>query len=395
MKSRCRGATILALLWPIAASVLLGACQRGPTAERGNPVPPAAETPVPPRPPQEPAAGPARPRYAESRVVVGIQWLPQAQEPDGHWSCRSWAGAADYDTGVTSLALAAMDAAGYTPGRGRVGAAMAKGIAWLTARQAPDGTFAHHTFDEHTIATFVVTELAYRHKDPALRSAAQKALDTICRLQPPHGGFGPQGAAPKEDGDMWTTAWAILALQGAAEKESGLRVPEAALLRARAFLAATYRGEGRSADRPGAKEPSAAATAMGTALRMWFWDERYGDEIQAGVAAILDYAESFSVPGREPPRPLADLRFAYFTALVMAHHRENWETWLSLGRWPLQSAQVLAQTGADGRPVRGSWDPADFAWGREGGRVYTTAMAVMILATIPNHLAIYKQEGEP
>ena len=43
-----------------------------------------------------------------------------------------------------------------------------------------------------------------------------------------------------------------------------------------------------------------------------------------------------------------------------------------------------------GRYVRGSWDPAKFRWGKQGGRIYTTAMAALSLEVPFRFLRIYR-----
>jgi hypothetical protein len=39
----------------------------------------------------------------------------------------------------------------------------------------------------------------------------------------------------------------------------------------------------------------------------------------------------------------------------------------------------------------GSWSPDKFEYGRQGGRIYTTALAVCILEVYYRHLPLFKQ----
>ena len=39
----------------------------------------------------------------------------------------------------------------------------------------------------------------------------------------------------------------------------------------------------------------------------------------------------------------------------------------------------------------GSWDPEDFEWGKRGGRIYTTSLAVCTLEVYYRHLPIFKR----
>ena len=69
-----------------------------------------------------------------------------------------------------------------------------------------------------------------------------------------------------------------------------------------------------------------------------------------------------------------DMYYWYFGSLAMFQvGGEAWDEW----RDALQTAVVLNQR--KGPPLfRGSWDPVG-PWGREGGRVYSTALMVMCM----------------
>jgi hypothetical protein len=61
---------------------------------------------------------------------------------------------------------------------------------------------------------------------------------------------------------------------------------------------------------------------------------------------------------------------------------EHWQRWNEAMRTALLSRQVK-----DG-PLAGSWDTGDL-WGGHGGRVYTTALATLILEVYYRFLPIY------
>jgi len=145
-------------------------------------------------------------RQAESTVNAGLIWLQKAQSKDGHWSCKDWDGGADYDVGMTGLALLAYLGAGYTHTKGPYKDTVKGGLEWLRAQQHPNGSFPFKTFYEQGIAAMAVSEAYGMTQSPAIGRMAQKAVDYICQVQPEHGGFRYAGAVPKDQGDMSVTA---------------------------------------------------------------------------------------------------------------------------------------------------------------------------------------------
>ena len=65
---------------------------------------------------------------------------------------------------------------------------------------------------------------------------------------------------------------------------------------------------------------------------------------------------------------------------------EPWRKW----KTPLRTALVGAQQGSRTGCREGSWDPDD-AWGIAGGRVYTTAIKLLMLEVYYRHLPLYQQ----
>ena len=68
----------------------------------------------------------------------------------------------------------------------------------------------------------------------------------------------------------------------------------------------------------------------------------------------------------------------YATHLLVHVKGERWNTWNE------KLKKLLIETQEMQGPLRGSWDPdpagrAEDAWGRMAGRVYTTAMHVLLL----------------
>lgn len=117
-------------------------------------------------------------------------------------------------------------------------------------------------------------------------------------------------------------------------------------------------------------EESEALTAMAVVARLLSGvAPESGSNLDRGFALILAQPPS----GRPQAR---DLIYWYFGARAMEMmddpRREEWDDGL---RQAILATQIT--TGANA----GSWDPDD-AWGREGGRVYMTALMALCLETL-------------
>ncbi|HUT37124.1 MAG TPA: prenyltransferase/squalene oxidase repeat-containing protein [Planctomycetota bacterium] len=339
---------------------------------------------------------------AEAAVDAGLAWLAKAQEPDGRWSTKNWGGAEGYDLGITGLALLAFAGAGHGPGIGDHQATVAKGLAWLRSQQFPNGGFAWKVFYEEGMAALALCEASGVSQDPELTRAAQLALDYLCKIQPEHGGFRYQGAAPKEQGDLSVSGWQFLALaqglsadhglpQAALGRSRTLLVPQSAIERARVLLKNTYCGDGGSSYVAGQKTATPSMTAIGMFCRQLFGDETAGPEIRAAADWLLKRAAK-AKDGKEGMHQLAqDFYFTHHSCLAMYQMGGRyWTTWNALFRDAVAKAQVQEEADAQGRPLRGSWDPAKHAFGQAGGRVYITAMAVMCLETYYRYAPFYR-----
>ncbi len=325
---------------------------------------------------------------AESAVRAGLRWLARAQGPDGSWSCRRWGGSADHDVGITGLALLAFLGAGYTQDKGPFRPTVRRALAWLRAHQKPNGAFRWRTFYEQGIAATAASEAYALSRSPPLGRMAQRAVDYIVAVQPEHGGFRYGGAVPRGEGDLSVTAWQIMALKSAAA--AGLDVPPEAFARSRQLLAATGRGEGTSAYLVAAAEPSIGPTAIGMLCRIFLDGDK--EEIRAAAAHLLDHVKNDGKPGKDRHRLVGDLYFTYYATTAM--HQvggEPWAEWNRLFRDTLVEAQTTALRDAKGRYLHGSWDPAAHAWGRRGGRVYTTAMALLSLEAYYRFLPVHQR----
>jgi len=315
-------------------------------------------------------------------IIAGLIWLAKAQEKDGSWNAERWGGSNNYKVGMTGLALLAFQGGGYTHQKGTFHGNVRRGLEWLRRHQRPDGSFPWETFYEQGIAAMAVTEAYGITRDPRLRPMAQRTIDYICKVQPPHGGFRYNGPVAKNEGDMSVTGWQIMAIKSA--MLAGLSVPPQAVERSREFLTNAWRDYGASAYLVGRKEAgSLAVTAIGMLCRVFLSE---GDELQDEIDQVARYLHSKetrdlrAVRGGTSKELVRDLYYTYYSSLAMFQQGgEYWRAWREMYRDPLIKAQVHRKHDERGRYVRGSWKPNDYRWGNRGGRVYSTAMAILSL----------------
>ena len=85
-----------------------------------------------------------------------------------------------------------------------------------------------------------------------------------------------------------------------------------------------------------------------------------------------------------PSKRNPNLYYWYYGTQVMHHYGgKPWEAWNRKMRELLISTQNTRSSNA------GSWDPGKFEWGSQGGRIYTTALAVCTLEVYYRHLPLF------
>jgi hypothetical protein len=315
-----------------------------------------------------------------------LDWLATAQERDGRWSCRNWGGSGDHDVGMTGLALLAYLGRGYSHMRGPYKTTILRGLNWLAANQKSSGSFGWTTFYEQGIAAMAVAEAYGMTRVPRLGRMAQAAINYIVAEQPEHGGFRYKGATTENDGDTSVTGWQIMAIKSALMAD--LKVPDQAVERCRVFLRNVRRDYGRSSYLVGQPGASVTNSAIAMSCKQFIGGDEFHDEIQACGQYLLQNCRV----GQGRDHLIGDLYFTYYSTLGMFQMGgEYWYRWQKAHFEPLLASQVKTESFDErGRPLLGSWDPARHAWGSRGGRVYTTAMAILALEVRHRHLRIYR-----
>jgi len=366
-------------------------------------------------------SGPERERRArtyggtegtERAVEMGLDFLARVQFPDGHWSLHELPpgvesqdaslGSMRSDTAATGLALLAYLGAGYTHLDDKHRDIVDRGIDWLVRNQQDSGDlfaggsrFTH--LYSHGIATIALCEAYGMTQDPELREPARKAVQFIADSQhPSRGGWryelDSQGRSTEADTSV--SGWQLMALKSA--QMAGLEVPPEVLDGVDRWLdlAEAPDREGQFVYNPFAsatpqqqagRQPNLAMTAEGMLMRMYLGTPRADAGIRAGADYLLRNLPA--VGTRTDPR--RDCYYWYYATQAMFQMQDDyWTEWNERLRPLMRTGQV--QQG----PWAGSWHPmrpVPDRWGHAGGRLYVSAMHLLMLETYYRHLPLFQE----
>lgn len=331
---------------------------------------------------------------SEEAVMLGLAWLAQMQKKDGSWV---FDGTMPHETAAaTGLALLSFLGAGQSHQAGRYKQTVKAGLDWLIANvnmdSSPPGRFRgllNHQGGIYGqgIASLALCEAYGLTRDPAIRPAAQAAIDYIQAAQAQNGSWGYALGTP---GDTSIVGWQIQALH-AASLTQDLKVDKRVIDKAIGFLnfaspdslKATYgyRNSQRGASGPVA--PDTNLTAIGLLLRYYIDSWRAGTPgFAAGTRGLMARAPT------PQSRPEFDMYFYYYaTQVVRFHGGEEWATWNEgpkgadgVRRGGVQDWLISLQD--RGTKDRGSWQKEVGKLGRIGthcGRLGTTCLCLLTL----------------
>ena len=320
---------------------------------------------------------------SEAAVERGLRWLMAQQHEDGSWSFDHRGGSPGTQyrnpgtepstTAATGLALLPFLGAGYTHVGGEYQDVVARGLYYLNNRalMTPQGAdLREGTMYAQGIGTLAVCEAHVMTGDPGLKGLAQRAIDFIVYAQDKKGGGWRY--TPGEPGDTTVTGWQLMSLRSG--RAAGLNVPSTTLFSAQRFL------DGVAVDQ-GARygymtpTPKPSTTSIGLLCRMYTGWGRENPALRRGI----DYLDQW-----RPSK--SDLYYDYYATQVMNHFGgPKWN------RWNTAMRDYLVETQDTEGLENGSWyfpDPS----GDKGGRLYNTAMAVMILEVYYRYMPLYRQD---
>jgi hypothetical protein len=320
---------------------------------------------------------------SEAAVARGLAWLAEHQLPDGSWrlnfhlaprcegKCAN-PGNVGSTTASTALALLPFLGAGSTHERGEYQKVVRRGLYYLCSRMriTPDGgDLQEGTMYAQGLATLALCEAYAMSGDESLRPFAQQAIDFIVHAQHHGGGWR---YLPGQAGDTTSFGWQLMALKSG--QLAGLRVPSPTMSLASKFLDSVQAEGGANY---GYQRPAIDPTmsAIGLLCRMYLGWPRDHDGLTRGV----EYLDELG--------PSANNMYYNYYATQVLHHYEGpyWKPWNEILREHLIATQ--ARKGHE----TGSWyfeEPHT----KTAGRLYNTAMAIMILEVYYRHMPLYKAD---
>jgi len=347
---------------------------------------------------------------SEEAVLRGLRWLAAHQERDGRWSLQSYGASlpdcdchvaaenevVDYDTAGTAFGVLPFLGAGVTHSGGpvkpielaeyrkRVYAA----VDFLTKHQVQSddpkkaGDLGGNMYS-HAVATIALCEVYGLSGDERLKVPAQLAVKYLAESQHKEGGWR---YSPGQAGDMSATAWVFLAIRSA--QLAGLPIGRSSLMRVERFVNDCAVGPeeaklSRYAYQPPTPEKAQPAklslSAAGLLTRQYLGWPKDNPDLLAGCRYLA---------GNLPPESGNQLGqiYYYHYATQVLHHMEGPDFDL----WNHRMREHLLRTQEKEGHRAGSWSPEGTDWGSRGGRIYSTAMALLTLQVYYRHLPMYR-----
>lgn len=344
---------------------------------------------------------------SEKVVAAGLAWLARHQAEDGHWGpdCLGSGPNArcekdhpcdgpgmQYEAALTGLAVLAFQAGGHYYFNGhQYSDHVTRGLTWLAKRQGPNGEvvgplsgvgtkpgdpvkYEMRYMYEHAIATFALAEACALAKaadekpDAAYLDAATRAVHFIEAQQHSDGGwrYTPEKAAAS---DCSVSGWVMLALKTAREAE--IEVDDTVMQHMVAFF---ENQADHLTGRTHYQTPnyvSDATTGVGMMVYEFVLKDPKAELVRLAADYLAGQAESQWGQGK---RGNSDFYVWYNCTLAMFQAGgDDWKRWNNVVRDHVAGLQRPGE-----ECVRGSWDPQS-QWGAYGGRIYTTALAVLTL----------------
>jgi hypothetical protein len=319
---------------------------------------------------------------SEAAVQNALVWLKNHQNPDGSWSFRPLGGVcgcpnpglmAEAYIGGTAMALLPFLGAGHTHEEGAYREVVRGGLYYLLSRQQTSGSLYEPSgrMYSHGLGSIVLCEAYAMTRDRNLARPAQAALQFTAYAQDPIGGGWRYEV--QEPGDTSVVGWQLMALKSGHMAQ--LEILPVTLERTQKFLNSVQSDDGAAYgyQRPGS-DMASATTAIGILCRMYLGWTHENPALQRAVERI----------GKRGPSDV-DMYYNYYATQVMRHYGgEPWEKWnVSMRDW-------LVKSQAKNGHQAGSWHVGDSHSANQGGRLYSTSMATMILEVYYRHLPIYQ-----
>jgi hypothetical protein len=306
----------------------------------------------------------------EAAIERGLKWLAAQQAADGSFGSGPYRG----NVAVTSLCALAFMANGSTPGRGPHGLEVERALQYVLDNTSPSGfvcvsnAATHGPMYSHGFGTLFLAEAYGMTRRPEIREKLEKAVRLIVDTQNKEGGWRYQPRP--DDADLSVTICQINALRAA--RNAGLFVPKETVDACIGYVKKAQNSDGGfkyMLTGGGSAFPRSAAGIV--ALQSAGLYE--GEEIDKGFA----YLDQFQPDARFGPR---------FTHYYYGHYYAAQAFWIRGGadwnRW--YSAIRDELVGKARQSDQGFWTDSIC-------NEYGTAMALIILQMPNNFLPIFQR----
>jgi hypothetical protein len=267
--------------------------------------------------------------------------------------------------------------AGQTHQTGIYKDTVAQGLRWLLEVQAGSGDLRGNSSGNsgmyaHGQGAIVLCEAYALTRDEQLRDAAQRSINFIVEAQHGAGGWRYH---PGDKGDTSVLGWQLMAMQSARAAE--LDVPLEALDLSSIYLDSVQYDDGsRYAYQPN-RRPTHVMTAEALLCRMYLgWTKEF-----AGLDQGVRYLSREHMPNKDG----TNFYYWYYSTQVLHHF--GGRAWK---KWNLVMRDILVRSQKKRGHEAGSWDP-EGGHASQGGRLYSTALAVCTLEVYYRHAPIFRQ----
>jgi hypothetical protein len=313
-----------------------------------------------------------------------LDWLESKQIKQGENT-----GAWNTNQAFNALAMLAFMSSGHTPGRGKYGDVIENGVVepgvltrgkkYMLSKAQPTGYISSGAMYEHGLAALCLAEMYGMDPDPDLEDKLRKAVELIVKTQSPAGGWRYTPAPT--DQDLSVTVMQVVALRAA--YNAGIRVPDETLGKAVKYVqSSAQRGPdnkpvgGFGYQGPGQSPQTSAGGTLCLQLLGHYDDPTIPPTLQFLSKVPVEWG------GANPPY------FYYFHYYaIQAFYQAGGKEW---NEWhPRVRELLLKHQNADG-----SWDvPAGSSEAQytNGDKVYSTAMATLILDIYRHYLPAYQR----
>jgi hypothetical protein len=244
----------------------------------------------------------------------------------------------------------------------------------------------------HGIAAIALCEAFGMTRDEKLRRPAQRSLDFIIAAQ--HPGLGGWRYAPRAESDTSVSGWQMMALKSG--ELAGLRVPPAAYGGVAKWLDSAQARDDPSkysylpaSPHAHHRQPSRTMTAEALLMRLYLGWNRSNPSLVRGADYLRQHLPQM---GRREAFARDAYYWYYATQVMFQMQGEHWKAWND------QLRPLLVDTQVQQGPLAGSWDPRSPVpdrWGDAGGRLYVTAMHLLMLEVYYRHLPLYQTLASP